>query len=133
MLGDKFYEAEGRITNRRVLPSEGAPQVESTFEEMGKLFGVAGRNIGTYQATARPDGTLYGQGQGVWMGSDGGMVSWTGQGVGRFTERGGQTFRGSLYFQTASPNLVRLNGVVGVIEYEVDENDKSRGAIWEWK
>lgn len=67
------------------------------------------------------------------MASNGEGASWKGQGVGRFTETGGVSFRGALYFQSASATLSRLNGVAVVFEYEADENDNTRTSLWEWK
>ena len=37
------------------------------------------------------------------------------------------------YYQTASHKLARLNSVVAVWEYEIDENGNVQGTIWEWK
>lgn len=82
----------------------------------------------------RGDGVLYGEAQSVIMTKDGGMVIWTATGVVRFTGHGSATsFRGSIYYQTQSPKLSRLNGIAGVFEYEADENGNTQGKIWEWK
>jgi hypothetical protein len=42
---------------------------------------------------------------------------------------------GSVFCSTSSTTgkLGFLNNVVGVFEYEVDENGNSGGKIWEWK
>jgi hypothetical protein len=48
-------------------------------------------------------------------------------------ETGGNEFRGSIYFETASPRWARLNGVAGVFEFSVDESGKTEARIWEWK
>jgi hypothetical protein len=131
MLG----EESGQTTGIRVLPSEGpTPTVEVSFQAGGKLLGAEVTDMGTYSSVVRPDGSLHGVGQGVLMTKDGGMASWTGEGVGRFTGRGtAVSWRGSLYYQTASPNLARLNSVVGIFEFDVDENGKIQSKLWEWK
>jgi hypothetical protein len=67
------------------------------------------------------------------MTKDGEMLTWTGNGVGKMTARGGASYRGVLYYQTPSQKLARLNGMAVVFEYEVDENDNSHSKIWEWK
>ena len=68
------------------------------------------------------------------MTKDGERVTWTGQGVGSFTGRGSAvSWRGSLYYQTSSQKLARLNSVAAVFEYEVDENGNSSSKVWEWK
>jgi hypothetical protein len=68
------------------------------------------------------------------MTKNGEMATWVGTGVGRFTGRGsGTMFRGSVYYQTSSEQLSRLNGLAGVYEYEADENGNTTAKFWEWK
>lgn len=117
-----------------MLPSAGGgPRVETSFEALGTLLGIGTSNIGTYESVARPDGTLFGQGQGVIMGLGGEMATWVGQGVGRFTSEGGVSFRGAIYYQSASPAWVRLNNVAVIFEHEVDAKGDTRDVAWEWK
>jgi hypothetical protein len=104
-----------------------------SFEAKGKLLGLDSTDMGTYVSHVRPDGTIFGEGQGVAVTSDGGMASWTGQGIGRFTGKGtAVSYRGAIYYQTASPSLARLNGIAAVFEYEVDENGATSSKLWEW-
>ena len=134
MLGEMIGEELGKSTNTRVLPSEGgAPKAETSFQSMGKILGVEHNEMGTYTAVARPDGTLGGSGQGLMMTKDGGTVAWTGQGVGKFGANGSTSWRGSLVYQTAHAKLARLNGIIGVFEYEVIADGTTKGKIWEWK
>ena len=90
-------------------------------------------DMGTYVSVARPDGTLYGEGQGVTMTPDGGMASWRGQGRGRFTGPGAVSWRGALYYDTTSPQLARLTGCAVVYEYDADASGKTDAKYWEWK
>jgi hypothetical protein len=61
---------------------------------------------------------------------DGGV----GTGVDRFTGQGtAASWRGSIFYQSATQGLARLTGMAVVFEYEVDENDNVRGSFWEWK
>lgn len=135
MLGEQIGEEVGQITGTRVLPGEdGGVKVEVSFQSNGTTLGVHDNNMGTYVSATRPDGSLRGEGQGVSMTEDGDMVSWRGQGVGHFTGRGSAiSWRGVVYFQTASERLARLNDMVGVFEYEVDESGKVENKIYEWK
>jgi hypothetical protein len=134
MLGRKIGEGTGRISNQRVLPSVGgAPQVETSFLADEQLLGVAARTMGTYVSTLRPDGRLFGQGQGVVMGSGGEMATWTGSGLGTFTGGGNISWRGVIYYQSASPAWESLNGVAVVFEYDVDPEWHTKSAAWEWK
>lgn len=87
MLGDKIGTFQGHVTSRRVLPSNGGlPTVETTAEFEGPLLGVPSTNIVTYVSEVRPDGSLFGDGNGVSMSAQGDMASWGGQG-------GGQVYR----------------------------------------
>jgi hypothetical protein len=134
MLGEKIGEESGKVTGRRVLPSEGAgPKMETSFEAAGTLLGVAERGNGTYWAVLRPDGILYGEGQGVVMGAGGEVATWTGQGVGTIKKDGAVSYRGSIYYQSPSPKWARLNSVAGVFEYEVDAQGNTRSQLYQWK
>jgi hypothetical protein len=134
MLGELISEAKGRRTGRRVITGPGAaPRVEVSFEDDGKLFGADAHTIGTYWSEVRPDGTLYGEGQGVIITNDGETVSWRGAGTGVFRGGGAVGYRGSLHYATQSTKLARLNSVAGVFEFEVDAAGNTHGKIWEWK
>jgi hypothetical protein len=134
MLGNQIGDETGQITGMRVLPDEGGAKVEISYQSSGTLLGVHENNMGTYVSSRRPDGTLFGEGQGVVMTEHGDMIEWRGQGVGRFTGRGsGVSWRGAIYFQTSSERLARLNGTVGVYEYESDETGKAENKTYEWK
>ena len=77
MLGDLVGENRGQVTNTRVLPSEPGqgPKVEISFETHGTLLGIDTHEMGTYSAVARPDGLLFGEGQGVFAGDAGSTVA----------------------------------------------------------
>jgi len=134
MLGEKIGEAKGKVTLERVLPNPGGmPKMETTFKETGTLLGVPTHDTGTYTAAMRPDGTLYGEGQGITMGADGDAASWVGQGVGTLKKDGSVSFRGAVYFQTASPKWQRLNSQAVIYEYECDAQGNTRSVSYEWK
>jgi hypothetical protein len=134
MLGEQLGQEQGQITGLRVLPGEGGPRVEVSFTATGTLLGAHGTNMGTYVSVTRPDGSLFGEGQGVTMTDDGDMVAWKGQGVGRFTGHGtAVSWRGSIFYQTTSARLARLNGTAAVFEYDTDESGKTEAKSFEWK
>jgi hypothetical protein len=135
MLGEILGQESGKLTGMRVLPSDGpGPKMESSFQANARIVGLDGTDTGTYWAVVQPDGSLFGDGQGVLMTADGGMATWRGQGVGRLTGRGSAVnWRGAIYYQTASRQLARLNGVAAVYEFNVDENGNTQAQIWEWK
>ena len=137
MLGEKLADYQGKITGRRILPSDGTTaKIETSFEVSGKIMGIDSTMMGTYWSTVKPDGFLYGEcpWQGVLMTLDGDMATWGGAGAGRFTGQGsGVSFRGAVYYQTSSPKLARLNGMAVVYEWEMDGNGDGKVSLWEWK
>lgn len=133
MLGEKIGEETGQVTSQTVLPSDGPPTVETSFQASGTLHGVAHTTIATYVAVIRPDGNLYGEGQGVVMTADGGAATWKGGGIGKFGPGGSISYRGAIYYQTTHEPLLRLNDVAAIFEYEVDGEGNTVGRIWEWK
>ena len=135
-LGDLIVEDKGKITGQRVLDVDG-PKVESSFSMTGKYMGEEGSDMGTYCSVMRQgdEGVMYGEGQGVITTKDGkGMAAWTGQGIGRFTGPGKMSFRGSLFYRASTGGkLESFNNVIGVFEYEVDEEGNCSAKVWEWK
>ena len=132
MLGTLMSETRGKRIVRRVLSTEPV-KVEVSFEDGGKLLGIDCTGFGTYQAVVSPDGTLYGEGEGVSTTKNGEMASWKGSGRGRLKPGGAVSYRGILYFSTASEKLAQLNTVAGIFEYEVDKAGKTHSKVWEWK
>lgn len=135
MLGEMIGEERGRITGIRVLPSEGqGPVIEVSFQDSGKLLGLESTDMGTYQSVLTPAGVFRGKGQGILTTKDGDMVAWTGEGVGKPKGQGlAASWRGAVYYQTASARLANLNGLAGLFEYEIDENGNTQNKVWEWK
>jgi len=134
MQGEKIGEASGKVTSRRVLANPGGgPKMETSFEASGRLLGVEGTETGTYSSVIRPDGTLFGDGQGIIMGKGGELATWVGSGVGTIRKDGGLSYRGAIYYQTSSAAWLRLNAVAAIFEYEVDAQGNSRSQLWEWK
>ncbi len=133
MLGEQVLELTGKRTGRRVLPTDAGFKVEVSFEDTGKLLGQQVNNMGTYWSGSRPDGTLYGEGQGVVITQDGEMATWKGQGAGKLQPGGAVSYRGAVYYSTASAKLARLNSVAVVFEFEVGADGTIRTKGWEWK
>ena len=132
MLGNQIYTGSGKRTGRRVV-SIRPVNVEVSFEDAGKLLEQEGINIGTYASIPRADGTLAGDGQGVFAAADGSIVTWRGIGTGTVGEGGALSYRGTLTFETASTELSRLNGIAGAFEFDVDAAGNTQTKIWEWK
>ena len=134
MLGEKIGGISGKITAQRVLPNlGGGPKMETSFQASGEILGTAIKDTGTYCTLVRPDGTQYGEGQGVMFTNDGAMATWTGHGVGVMNKDGTASYRGAIYLQTMPAQLSRLNKVAVLFEYQVDAEGNTRSDYWEWK
>ena len=132
MLGEKIGETTGKRIVRRVLSTD-PPTVEVTFEDSGHMLGVATSGMGSHTSVINPDGSIHGEGEGISITQDGESITWTGTGVGKFGAAGAVSYRGMLFFRTASQKLVRLNNACGAFEYEVDSAGATVSKIWEWK
>lgn len=132
MLGDKIGESKGKRLVRRVL-SVDPPTAEVSFEDSGQVLGVPGTGMGTYTSVVRPDGSIFGHGQGMTTTADGEAVTWTGSGLGHFGPGGSVSYRGMLFYRTTSQKLARLNNACGAFEFEVDPTGVTSATVWEWK
>ncbi len=134
MQGEKIGEESGKVTSRRALPNPGgSPKMETSAQTDLTLLGVKATNTVTYWSVVRPDGTLYGEGQGIVLSKEGDLATWVGQGVGTINKDGGVSYRGAVYYQTSSARWSRLNSVAAIFEYEVDTEGNTRAQLWEWK
>jgi hypothetical protein len=133
MLGEAIAEGKGARTGRRVLATEPQFCVEVSFEEASKLLGIDGLNIGTYTSSNKPGGSLYSQGEGVFVTIEGEVVTWRGMGVGRLQPDGAVSYRGCLSYRTTSANLARINAMAGIFEFEVAPDGTTQSKVWEWK
>jgi len=134
MLGEQIGEERGQVLARRVLPGDGPPKVEVSFEAHGTIVGISTVDIGTYTSTVQPDGTIYGEGSGITRSTDNSQIAhWRGSGVGHFTSDGGVSYRGAIYFSSQSPGFARLNGIAALFEYSVDASGKTESSLTEWK
>jgi len=132
MIGELLGESTGKRIVRRVLGTN-PPTVEVSFEDSGTMLGIATTGTGTYTSVIRADGSLYGEGQGIIGTQDGDGVVWKGSGQGKILPGGAVSYRGILYYQTASQKLAKLNAAPGVFEYEVDAEGKTHSKVWQWK
>ena len=133
MLGEQIGESRGKRILRRVLSADPLT-VEVSFEDGGHMLGVTTSGFGTYKSVVRPDGSIYGEGEGLMTTPDGEAIGWKGSGLGKFGPGGSVSYRGILYYRTASQQqLTRLNNMCGVFEYEVDPAGNTTSKVWEWK
>jgi hypothetical protein len=131
MLGAQIEEGRGKRTARRVIATEPNLQLEASVEETATFLGVQGMSIITYRAHTKPDGSLSGEGDGVFASAQGEIVTWKGIGVGRLSEDGSIQYCGALSFTTTSQKLAKLNGISGVFQWEIDAQGNTHSKIWE--
>ncbi len=132
MLGEQIGETKGKRLVRRVVSID-PPTAEVSFEDSGHMFGIPTTGFGTYTSVVRPDGSLDGEGEGLTMTQDGEVIAWKGTGLGKFGSGGSVSYRGMLFFRTASSKLAQLNNACGAFEYEVDPSGNTVSKMWEWK
>lgn len=135
MLGDKIGEESGQVTGRRVLQGDDYRymKMEISFETTSTVLGHTGSNIGTYTIYERVPGQIYGEGQGIFMASDGESAIWNAHGVGHPTGDGmGMAFAVSVVFQ-ASEKLAKLNEMLVVVEHTSDNDGNAKSVLYEWK
>jgi hypothetical protein len=141
MLGEQYAELKDKITGQRVLDIEG-PTIETSVSVSGTMKGTQVQEMITFIGTPTVEkGVIHGVGKGVIMAAaDGGggvpeMVTYTGEGVGRFISSGSVKWRGSVFFRmsSAGSKLAFLNNMVGVFESEIDADGNFSEKEWEWK
>ena len=132
MLGEIIGELRGKITGNRVVSVECCPKIESSFQDIGKILDVEVTDLGTVWTTFKEDGGLSGEGHGIVFTNDGEIITWTCQGVGKMKGKA-MEWRGSAFFNTSSEKLARLNGILGIFEYDIDEEGNTQEKLWEYK
>jgi hypothetical protein len=133
MLGEQIGELFGTIMSQRVLDVECGAKMETTVNATGKISGIDVSSIITYWNIRKPDGSLYGEGQGILMDNGEVVATSKAQGIGKLAESGGTRWLGSIFYNTCTDKLNYLNNLVGIFETEVDTNGQVREIIWEWK
>jgi hypothetical protein len=128
-LGQQIYEGKGRQVPPRVL-SDGKLEVSEQLN--GRFLGQDGVEFSTVINEMRPDGSLFGEVNGVFMSRDGQGVRFRGQGVGGFRPDGGVSFRGAVYYWSGSQKFAQSNRTVGVFEVESDAAGNVEIKAWAW-
>jgi hypothetical protein len=133
MLGEQIGEEAGKVMVRRVISVDGDAKVEVTVQSTGRLLGIETRSNVTYCAGIRPDGSLYGEGQGLVVGKGGEQATWKGAGAGKLLDDGSVSYRGATYYYSDSPNFRRLNTIAVIFEYSADADGNTKSKNWEWR
>ncbi len=133
MLGEKVGSLQATVTVKTLSAKNSRPVFEVSGQGAGSLGSGEVNFMATYSAEVQADGSLYGEcpNAGVVMAQDG-IGTFRATGAGAFTEDGGSTFRGVVYFHSEAPSLAGLNGKAVVDDWEVDANMNATGDRWEW-
>jgi hypothetical protein len=114
------------------VPSEG--KVEISEQASGNILGTEAKWLATTISTNMPNGVIMGEGNAIVTTVDGEFVLIKKSGIGWSTGRGRKARRRGVFFHsTQSQKLARLNKMVGVWEFESEENGNWQVKIWEWK
>jgi hypothetical protein len=108
--------------------------METSISATGNLRGTQVTETLTYVASQTSKGVLHGVGNGVIMSTEGELVTYTGEGIGKFDSSGTLKWRGAIFFTSESTGrLSSLNNLVGVFEAQVDAEGNFSDKTWEWK
>lgn len=134
-LGDLVLDETGTITGIRVLSNDASgSKLEISLRTTGTVRGVAESTVWTYWQLIRPDGSMYGQGEGVMTTKDGDVIQLTGHGSGQAPPPGDAThFRTMLHAHTAAAKYADLNSIGLVGNYDVAADGNAVNKCWEWK
>ena len=80
-LGDLILDETGQVTGTRVLSTDASgTNLELSLQLTGTIRGVPQTTMWTYTTLTRPDGSIYGTGQGVMTTQDGDVIHLIGHG-----------------------------------------------------
>ncbi len=134
-LGNLICEETGKVTGIRVLSSDASgTKLEVNLQTSGTIRGVGENTLWSYTQLTRPDGSIYGQGQGVMTTQEGDVIHLIGHGSGQTPPAGGSiNYRVMVHYHSASAKYADLNSIGGVGEYDIDAEGNTTNKFWEWK
>ena len=135
MLGELILEETGTVTGIRVVSNDASgTKLEVSLRLTGHILGVAESCLWTYWQLIRPDGSVYGQGEGVMTTQDGDVLQMIGHGSGQAPPPGGMmNFCTMLHVHTTSEKYAGLNRIGLAGNYDVDADGNAVNKCWEWK
>ncbi|HIM15070.1 MAG TPA: hypothetical protein EYM31_04845 [Acidobacteria bacterium] len=133
-LGELVLEDSGQITGIRVLSTDASgTTLELNLQLSGTIRGVGQNTLWTYTMLQRPDGSLYGQGNGVLTTVNGDVIHLIGSGSGKANPGGTVRFCTMLHPHGATGQNADLNAIGLAGEYEVAADGTATNKCWEWK
>ena len=133
-LGELVLEDSGQITGIRVLSTDASgTTLELNLQLSGTIRGVGQNTLWTYTMLQRPDGSLYGQGNGVLTTVNGDVIHLIGSGSGKANPGGTVRFCTMLHPHGATGQNADLNAIGLAGECEVAADGTATNKCWEWK
>ena len=133
-LGELVLEDSGQITGIRVLSTDASGTThELNLQLSGTIRGVGQNTLWTYTMLQRPDGSLYGQGNGVLTTVNDDVIHLIGSGSGKANPGGTVRFCTMLHPHGATGQNADLNAIGLAGEYEVAADGTATNKCWEWK
>ncbi len=134
-LGNLVLDETGQLTGTRVLSTDASgTNLELNLQLTGTIRGVSETTLWTYTMLTRPDGSIYGVGQGVMTTQDGDVIHLIGHGSAQAAAPGDMIhFRTMLHAHTASAKYADLNTIGLAGEYDVAPDGSAVNKCWEWK
>jgi len=136
LLGNLIIpEERGKVISTRILTAdETGSRIESTIQTKGTLLGEEFTTILTVSSRRDQWGVSRLEGLGVCTTKTGEEIRWKGFGVGWPSgKNGGMVGRFTETWFTSSQKHAWLNKIIGVEEFEIDENGNTFDQVWEWK
>ena len=133
-LGELVLDDSGQITGIRVLSTDASgTNLEISAQLTGTIRGVGHTTLWTYTVLQRPDGSLYGGGNGVLTTVNGDVIHLIGSGSGNANPGGPVRFCTMLHAHGATGQNADLNYIGLTGEYEVAADGTATNKNWEWK
>jgi len=131
LIGEVIAYFKGKITGVRVLSGG---KIETSEQGLGSILGTEATWLATSVSTPMSNGILMGEGDALVTTKDGEVVMIRKIGIGWSTGRGRKANRRGVFFHmTQSQKLASLNRVIGMWEFESEENGDWHVKVWEWK
>ena len=134
-LGDLVLDETGQVTATRLLSTDASgTNMELSLTLTGTIRGVPQTPMRPYTTLTTPDGSIYGNGQGIMTTQDGDVINLIGHGSGAAPPPGGTVrFCTMLHAHGATGSNADLNTIGLAGEYEVDPEGNATNKCWEWK
>jgi hypothetical protein len=128
-------DERGRVLSTRILSAdENGSKIESTIQTKGTLIDEEFTTILTVLSRRDLWGLSRLEGLGVCTTKTRDEIRWKGFGVGWSSGKGaGMVGRFTETWFTNSQKHVWLNKIIGVEEFEIDEDGNTFDKVWEWK